>query len=131
MTKIKNLAMASAVVSHPDVSVQKCLFGLSEKAIYTPTQSLIKAFRFDYDAEASAQLERVLTATDEELEHVVPDLGVLPADVGNVWLEGIRSADRQFAALQLLRFSDFEYRPVTEVRFYKGRAAEIICAMLS
>ena len=76
-------------------------------------------------------MERVLKASPEELDDIVPDLGIKPADMGNVRLEGCKSADRQFAALQLLRFSDFEYRPVTDVRFYEGRTAEIICAMLS
>ena len=123
--------MAAAVFNHPSVTTVKTLFGLCQKTVYTPTQSAVKAFRLDYDAEAAAQLERVLKASPEELDGVVPDLGVKPTDMGNVRLVGCKSADRQFAALQLLRFSDFEYRPVTDVRFYEGRAAEIVCAMLS
>lgn len=131
MANIKNLEMAEAVFNHPSVTTVKPLFGLCQTTIYTPTQSAVKAFRLDYDAEAAAQLERVLKASPEELDDIVPDLGIKPADMGNVRLEGCKSADRQFAALQLLRFSDFEYRPVTDVRFYEGRTAEIICAMLS
>ena len=131
MANIKNLEMAAAVFNHPDINIVKTLFGLSTKTVYSPTQSTVKAVRLDYDAEASTQLERVLKASDDELDHVVPDLGVKPTNMGNVRLEGCLSADRQFAALQLLRFSDFEYRPVTEPRFYEGHAAEIVSAMLS
>ena len=123
--------MAEAVFYHPSITTVKTLFGLCQTTIYTPTQSAVKAFRLDYDAEAAAQLERVLKASPEELDDIVPDLGIKPADMGNVRLEGCKSVDRQFAALQLLRFSDFEYRPVTDVRFYEGRPAEIVCAMLS
>lgn len=36
------------------------------------------------------------------------------------------SDDNQFAALQLFSYSDFEYRPITDVVYYEGADAEII-----
>ena len=45
-------------------------------------------------------------------------------------LELCLSDDRQFCAVQLLRFGDFQYKPVFEPRFYEGKDAEAVAQLL-
>ena len=40
MSRIKDLDMAPALSSHPDISIQSLFFGLVEKATYNPTGQL-------------------------------------------------------------------------------------------
>ena len=48
----------------------------------------------------------------------------------NFRLELCLSDDRQFCALQLFRFADFQYKPVFEPRFYEGKDAEAVALLL-
>jgi len=49
---------------------------------------------------------------------------------GHFRLEFCLSDDHQFCALQLFRFSDFQYKPVFEPRFYEGKDAEYVTQLM-
>lgn len=119
--------MASAVAQNNHISIQKSLFGLVQKAVYTPTGSPVDAFQLDYSQETAASLTRLLSAPAEELKSVVDSIGHLPtAHIGNVRLELCLSRDHQFAAMQLFRYADFDYRPDSGVRILEGSDAETV-----
>ena len=50
--------------------------------------------------------------------------------MGHYRLELCLSADQQFCALQLFRFTDFQNQPVTEPRFYEGSEAATFAKLL-
>lgn len=49
---------------------------------------------------------------------------------GNYRLEACLSDDRQFCAIQLFRFADFSYRPLSDARFYEGNDVERVAKLL-
>ena len=129
MSSIKNLEMAAALSAYQHIEIKKSLF--STKAIYTPTQSPARPIVLEY---TPSEGERVARLLDMPLDKMVADIQQKgkPADGanGHYRLELCLSDDRQFCALQLFRFTDFQYKPVIEPRFYEGRNAEIIAQLL-
>ena len=129
MSSIKNLEMAAALSAYQHIEIKKSLF--STKAIYTPTQSQAKAVILEYNPTEGERVERLL---DMPLDKMVADIQEKgkPANGanGNFRLELCLSDDRQFCAVQLLRFGDFQYKPVFEPRFYEGKDVEPFTKLL-
>ena len=57
------------------------------------------------------------------------NLKIERVEVSNVRVDAAVSADSQFAAVQLLRFMDYLYQPVSEVRMFEGPAAQAVCSL--
>ena len=129
MSSIKNLEMAAALSTYQNIEIKKSLF--STKAVYTPTQSQAKPLVLEY---TPTEGERVARLLDMPLDKMVADIQQKGKPVaganGNFRLELCLSDDRQFCALQLFRFGDFQYKPVFEPRFYEGKDAEAIALLL-
>ena len=121
--------MAAALSAYQHIEIKKSLF--STKAIYTPTQSQAKAIILEY---TPSEGERVASLLDMPLDKMAADIqqkGKPSAGAnGHYRLELCLSDDRQFCAVQLLRFGDFQYKPVFEPRFYEGKDAEAIALLL-
>lgn len=130
MPSFKNLEMAAAVSAHQDITIKKTLFGLSEKAVYTPTQSPLKVSIREYVPTEGERLERLLNLPMEKMASELQAKGAPnPSDIGHYRLETCLSEDHQFAALQLFRFVDFRQTPLTEPRFYTGGDVETIAKL--
>ena len=129
MSSIKNLEMAAALSAYQHIEIKKSLF--STKAIYTPTQSQAKAIILEY---IPTEGERVARLLDMPLDKMAADIQQKGKPVaganGNFRLELCLSDDRQFCALQLFRFGDFQYKPVFEPSFYEGKDVEAIALLL-
>jgi len=122
---IKNLKMADVIFSNDKISLKKSF--LSTSVIYTPTGSTVKAIGEEYNQDACNKIEAVINAKDENLEAAVNEAaGVKSAAMSNIRLEGCISADHEFVALQLLAYKDLRYTPITDVRIYEGKSAEIV-----
>ena len=121
--------MAAALSAYQHIEIKKLLF--STKAIYTPTQSQVKAIILDYSPSEGERVERLL---DMPLDKIAVDIQQKGKPVtganGNFRLELCLSADHQFCALQLLRFVDFQYKPCFEPRFYEGKDVEFITQLI-
>ena len=130
MTKIKKLEMAAAVSNEKDITVTESFFGLCEKAIYTPTGSRIKANIYEYSQNDG---ERLITLIDSGIEELEKQIGqgviVKATPVGHIRAEVCVSSDRQFLALNILRFSNFKYVPVGDPRLFRGHDAQIACRL--
>ena len=124
---IKNLKMADVIFSNDKISLKKSFMGFSTSVIYTPTGSTVKAFGEEYSQDAGNKIEAVINAKDENLEAAVNEAaGVKPSAMSTIRLEGCISADHEFVALQLLSYKDLRYTPITDVRIYEGKSAEIV-----
>jgi len=129
MSSIKNLEMAAALSTYEHIEIKKSLF--STKAIYTPTQSQAKAIILEYTPSEGERVEHLLDMPLDKMAADIQQKGKPAAGAnGNFRLELCLSDDHQFCALQLFRFSDFQYKPVFEPRFYEGKDAEAVALLL-
>lgn len=127
MTKIKNLEMAATISSNNDITINTSFFGLCEKVTYVPTGSRVKAQTFEYSPINGERLGILLDSdTDEINRQLNRGVTVRTTPVGNMRAEICQSDDRQFLAVNLLRFSNFRYNPVGEVKFFHGHDAEVV-----
>ena len=121
--------MAAALSAYQHIEIKKSLF--STKAIYTPTQSQAKAIILEYTPSEGERVERLLDMPLDKMAAEIQQKGKPVAGAnGNFRLELCLSDDRQFCAVQLLHFGDFQYRPVFEPRFYEGKDAETVALLL-
>lgn len=124
--------MAAKVAAHQDIIVKKSCFGLVKKAFYTPTDSSILALQNDYSAENGDRIKQIINAPEGQLEAAVKAFGGIDhAPMGPFRVEVCLSADHQFAAVQAFGYSDFEYKPLADVRFFTGNEADIIGRLLA
>jgi len=130
MAKIKNLGMAQAVVSHPQVNVSSSLFGLSEKAIYQPTNSRIIAGKRYCAPAIGAKLEALSQCPADKLLATVREIGkIVPQEITGVLVEYCVSQDHRFVAMQVFHYGDFRYNPASEVMFWEGPDAVTVAEM--
>lgn len=129
MSSIKNLEMATALSTYQHIEIKKSLF--STKAIYTPTQSQVKAYILEYSPSEGERVERLLEMPSDQMATDIQKKGKPVAGAnGNFRLELCLSDDHQFCGFQLFRFGDFKYNPVFEPRFYEGKYAETIAQLI-
>ena len=121
--------MAAALFAYPYITIKKSLF--STKAVYSPTQSQIKVIILEYSSSEGERVERLLTMPLDKMAEDIVQKGKPSAGAnGNFRLELCLSDDHQFCAVQLLRFGDFQYKPVFEPRFYEGKDVEYITQLI-
>ena len=126
MAKINHLEMGAEVLALDNIAVKKGFMGWSIKLIYKPTQSIVRIKEKEFSAEDGRRLESILTTEPENLEEAIRKFPVSAMSMGNMKLQACLSEDFQFAAVQLLGYKDFDYKPVTEVHIYEGAAAKAI-----
>lgn len=132
MTKIKNLHMADAVIGNNDIKVESRFFGFAEKVTYLPTESPVNVRIYDYTASDGEQLANVLSKNVDEMAQMVQDgKTVKNVPIGNVRAETCMSADHKFLMIQLLRYIDFDYRPLSDVRIFVGPDAEVAASLFA
>ena len=130
MAKIKNLHMADAVISNNDIRVTSTFFGLGEKATYLTTGSRITARVYDYTASDGERMASLLSKSIDEIAQFVKNGNIVAnVPIGNVRAETCVTADNQFLMVQLLRFIDFDYRPMTDVQVFVGSDAEVVASL--
>lgn len=117
-------------MAHPEISVKKSLFGLKTSAVYTPTGSSLQVKVKEYSPETGSKLEHILQSDPEAVPELIAHNDLAAASLGQVRLEACISADKQFAAVQLLHYAQLSYAPTTEMIVFKGKAAEAIASIL-
>ena len=124
--------MANAISNTNDITINTTLFGLCEKATYVPTGSRIKAQTFEYSPMNGERLSILLNSNIDEINRQL-NRGIIvrSTPVGNIRAEVCQSADRHFLAVNLLRFSNFRYDPVGEVKVFRGHDAEIVSRLFA
>lgn len=131
MANIKNLTMGSQLLSDPRITTVSTLFGLSSKAVYVSTGSTISSSVYEYSAQEEDKLKQLLPLTGAALADAARNVKTLKShDIGNLRLEVCLSADHQFAAMQLFRYSNFVATPVTSLSVYEQADAATVAGLL-
>ena len=130
MAKINHIEMGAEVMALDNIEVKKGFMGWSVKLIYKPTHSIVKIKEKEYSAEDGRRLKSILATEPENIEEAISKFPVSAIGMGNVKLQACISKDFQFAAVQLLSFQDFDYKPITDVCVYEGEAAKAIARLL-
>ena len=130
MANFKNLNMANELMSNPNLRVVSSMFGLSKKLVYAPTGATVAEHRYNYNPEAVSHLQNVIESDSKGLAAAVKACRVQRLEIGNIELDACVTADKRFVALQLLRFMDYTYQPVTRVAFYEGDQAQLVASIL-
>ena len=125
MASLHNMLMANTATGDDRIKVKSSLFGLCKTAVYTPTGSKMRPIALEFPQERAQELNRILNATGEELASLIHETGKLvEKSLGNVRLEALVTADRQFAAAQLFRYNELRFQPDGSVHYFEGRDAE-------
>lgn len=127
MEFINNMEVAEALYHSPCIEVKKTFFGLKKDVLYTQTNSVVKGRYMEYDCSNGRRAEMLLSAPWESLEALARKIGYPePADNGMYCLSVCFSCDHRFAVLQLSRYYEFDYHPISEIRFAEGDEAEVL-----
>lgn len=129
MAKINHLDMSEKLMSLQNIEIKKSCFGLKTTVYYVPTHSRIKVMQNEYNTENGERVEIILRADDNAVENLIKSNNIEATSMGNMRLDACISEDHAFAAVQLLRFTDFDYTPITDMRTYQGDAAKAIASL--
>lgn len=130
MANIMNMRMANAIRNNAYISVSKSFLGLKTNVTYRPTGSPVSGKVVEYSAADGDQLKAILEGPREALAKALDSYAGVPTVNGNYLLEACASRDEAFAAVQLLRFVEMSYEPVTDVFFFSGDEALAIAKTL-
>ncbi len=130
MAKFNQLAMSSELLSNKNLRVVSSMMGLSKKLVYVPTGATVSIKKYNYNAEASSHLLRVIDSDGKGLAASIKACHAQPQAIGNLELDACVSTDKQFAALQLLQFSDYTYHPISKVATFEGEQAQLVASIL-
>ena len=121
------MEMAAAVAANKNIEIKKTFFGLKTQVIYTPTGSPVDCYRKEYAPDAESSLGKMLDNTGEKLAEAAKNVAdIKEVDMGNVRLEAALSRDHQF---QIVKFTNFNYLPVSEVKFLEGADAAAVATV--
>lgn len=128
MANINHLEMAEDFTALNQVEIKKAFFGLSTSIVYKPTHSKIHIVQNEYDAHNGKLVEELLLTSQEKLSEGIDAnrKDIKKSSIGNFRLDACISDDKQFVAAQLLRFVDFDYAKMTDLKVFEGKAAEAI-----
>lgn len=125
------MEMASVVASHPHIFVKHGFLGLYSKVYYRPTLAEVDCIRNYYTVSSGNAIHQFLLKFQNDpscAEHTHLKLDFDPN--GNYCMELCVARDSSFCAVQLFRYGELEYVPVTEVKIYEGREAELLSGVL-
>lgn len=131
MASINNLEMAETIANNSNIKISKGFLGIGSKAIYTPTNSKLKAVINYYSAEDAQAFVKLINAAETEVASLAKKV-TPPAklSISNYRLEACVTDDKQFVAIQVLSYADFRNTPICDLKYFEGEAAQAIAALL-
>ena len=131
MASFKNMEMAPIVASHPHIFVKHGFFDLFTRVYYRPTLAEVDCIRNYYTVLSGNAIHQFLLKFQNAptcAEHIQLKLDFDPN--GNYCMELCVARDGSFCAVQLFRYAELEYVPITEVKTYEGHEAELLSGVL-
>ena len=129
MANIKNMQMGKTVCADERIAVSKSMLGLRTAVTYLPTNSVVDVKTLEYSAADGDKLKALLESGTDRIVKATADYRPQPTVNGNYMAEVCLSRDHAFAAVQLLRYIQMNYEPVTDVLFFDGDAARVVCQL--
>lgn len=131
MANIKNLEMAQTLSNNPNISISKGFLGIGAKAVYTPSNSRLCALINYYSAEDGEALLKLINMPTDIVTGAARKMQApKKLNVSNYRVEACIAEDRQFVAIQVLRYADFRHVPIGQVKFFEGEQAEALATLL-
>ena len=131
MASLNQMEIGNSLVRQQNIELRKSLFGIIKKLIYLPTGEKIKLNTYEYTPDKMSKIERTLKADSQTLKQIAEkEEAIEKAPTSNLRLEIATTESNSFAAVQLFRFADFQYQPVTEIRYCEGDDAKLIIMAL-
>lgn len=132
MSKFSLIELSNTVALHPKVSIVKGFFGLTEKAVYTPTRSKIESYENYFNHEVGMEIKQIIDAPIEKVEETINSLPDFKNEAnGDIRMDICISHDHRFVAMQLNQLSGEKYEPISKVCFLEGDPAEKFEAKLA
>lgn len=123
--------MAETICNNPNIKISKGFLGIGSNAIYTPTNSKLKAIINYYNAEdAQAFVKLIKMAEGEVISQAKKMTPPAKLSIGNYRLEACVTDDKQFVAIQVLSYADFRNTPICDLKYFEGEAAQAIARLL-
>lgn len=123
MASVNKLGVTKALLNNKLFSIKKGFLGLSTTMTYEPTSSKVNAYIIEYNNADAERLERILRMDKEKMVNELATADLKPQDMGNARFEMLKSEDGACFVIQLYRFQDFSYRPVSDAIIIEGEAA--------
>ena len=131
MANIKNMKMAEALLVNEKIEFSKSFFGLCTTATYKPTGTRIRSYQNEYSLDVTWAIKSIIGATPGKLsEETAKTSAITPSPNGPIRLDICMTDDQSFAAIQMLRFEDFDYQPTSEVRTFEGEDVKALAKIL-
>lgn len=113
------------------IGIQKSFFGLCKTVVFRPTQSKVKGEMFYYNVSNSNLLTDIIKSKGQALERIVHSAKLSQDFNGGLRLDCCFSDDYNFVAIQLFRYSDFMFLPVTQISYYFGEDAQLVMSSIT
>lgn len=130
MSTLNKLQMAHTICKDARVDTRKSFLGLCTTLTYNPTQSIIDARQIELTPSEGDQLSRLMNDGRDPLLKAAASIKLHPIVNGNYKLDVCVSRDHQFVALQLLKYMQLNYEPVTDIMIFEHDEAQRVSAML-
>jgi hypothetical protein len=131
MANIKNMNMAKTLLADGKIEFTKSFFGLCTTATYKPTGSRLKGYQNEYSLDQAWAIKSIIGATPGKLSEETTKTSVItPSPNGPIRLEICMADDQSFAAIQMMRFEDFDYQPTSEVKTFEGDDVKALAKVL-
>lgn len=120
----QSLGLKQIVAQQSYIAQKSVCFGLFSHLVYQPTNSRLRFVSHPYGAVVREEMKDLFRLDDAAFARRLSKCSSYEQAVnGNLMLEGCVSADKQFAALRLLQWSQIDYQPVSEVHQLQGADA--------
>ncbi len=126
MANIEKLEMIKLIPNNGLFTVKKGFLGFGTKTMLKDSGCPVSVVVREYSPADGDKMERVLRAERCKIAEELSKGGIQTTDMGNARLEVILSDDGTFLMMQLFRFSDFKYRPASEVVTVTGPDAACV-----
>ena len=128
MANFNSLHIAESLSADNRITIKKGFLGFGSKVVYNPTSSKVQSYIKEYSPADGERITKILTRPVAEINTAKTER-FTESSIGQYMLEMCLSEDHKCVALQLQRFSDFSFKPVSELKVYEGDNAAAIAAL--
>ncbi|GEM_PF-1630852 len=131
MANINNMPMKDTLLGLSDIAIKKAFLGLGTNIIFKNTESPLKGYELYYSSKELGALNSLIDGSTEKLdaEYIKVKLSAFK-ESGSILLDVCMSKDKKFIGLQILQYSDFQYKPLSKSRFFENDEAAHIEELL-